>query len=712
MQEVVLTNLLKKSCTGLLNSDEKIDYYYPKDIGRIIKSLGEIKTKNKKSIEYYEIPAAFDIETSSFYMNGEKVAIMYEWTFGIGGEIIVGRTWSEFIEMYYKLIELLQIDKDRRLIIYIHNLSFEFQFFRHLFEWATIFSLEKRKPIQALTNEGIEFRCSYVLSGYALRNLHKSISMFKVNKKDGDLDYKLLRHSKTKLTYKEIEYCLFDVIVVMCYIYEMAKKYGGITKLPLTKTGFVRNYCRQHCLLEKEDNKSKKYIEYKKLMSYLTLDKDTYLQLKDAFMGGYTHASMHHSRQIMYNVDSFDFTSSYPYVMISERFPMSKAFICQPKDLDEFNEFINTYCCLFDIEFTNVQSIELETYISVSHCKLLQGQVEDNGRVVKAKRLVTTITEQDFFIIKNLYKWENLKVFNFRIFKKDYLPKDFVLSILKLYNDKTKLKDVPNRYIDYMISKENVNSCYGMCVTDICRDEISYDKEWESSRPNIEDELEKYNNSKKRFLYYPWGIWVTAYARRNLFTAICELKEDFIYADTDSVKLINYEKHKNYFEKYNMLVKLKLEEACNYHGIDFNLTCPKNIRGVEKQLGIWEHETEKSKYTRFKTLGAKRYLVEQDGKYELTISGVNKKKALEYMLKQDKDIFEQFDDKLCIPKEYSGKNIHTYIDDEKVGIVTDYLGKTSTYRELSSVHIEEGEYNLSMSTKYLEFILGIQNIYK
>lgn len=645
-------------------------------------------------------------------MNGEKVAIMYEWTFGIGGEIIVGRTWSEFIEMYYKLIELLQIDKDRRLIIYIHNLSFEFQFFRHLFEWATIFSLEKRKPIQALTNEGIEFRCSYVLSGYALRNLHKSISMFKVNKKDGDLDYKLLRHSKTKLTYKEIEYCLFDVIVVMCYIYEMAKKYGGIIKLPLTKTGFVRNYCRQHCLLDKEDSKSKKYIEYKKLMSYLTLDKDTYLQLKDAFMGGYTHASMHHSRQIMYNVDSFDFTSSYPYVMISERFPMSKAFICQPKDLDEFNEFINTYCCLFDIEFTNVQSIELETYISVSHCKLLQGQVEDNGRVVKAKRLVITITEQDFFIIKNLYKWENLKVFNFRIFKKDYLPKDFVLSILKLYNDKTKLKDVPNRYIDYMISKENVNSCYGMCVTDICRDEIFYDKEWESSKPNIEDELEKYNNSKKRFLYYPWGIWVTAYARRNLFTAICELKEDFIYADTDSVKLINYEKHKKYFEKYNMLVKLKLEEACNYHGIDFNLTCPKNIKGVEKQLGIWEHETEKSKYTRFKTLGAKRYLVEQDGKYELTISGVNKKKALEYMLKQDKDIFEQFDDKLCIPKEYSGKNIHTYIDDEKVGIVTDYLGKTSTYRELSSVHIEEGEYNLSMSTKYLEFILGIQNIYK
>ena len=40
----------------------------------------------------------------------------------------------------------------------------------------------------------------------------------------------------------------------MCYIYELSKKYGGIVRLPLTKTGFVRNYCRKHCLYE--DNKN------------------------------------------------------------------------------------------------------------------------------------------------------------------------------------------------------------------------------------------------------------------------------------------------------------------------------------------------------------------------------------------------------------------------------------------------------------------------
>ena len=81
-----------------------------------------------------------------------------------------------------------------------------------------------------------------------------------------------------------------------------------------------------------------------------------------------------------------------------------------------------------------------------------------------------------------MYKWEDLIVANFRIFEKAYLPKDFVLSILTLYKDKTELKGIESKYMEYMIAKENLNSCYGMCVTDICRDEISYNKEWKAER--------------------------------------------------------------------------------------------------------------------------------------------------------------------------------------------------------------------------------------
>ena len=80
------------------------------------------------------------------------------------------------------------------------------------------------------------------------------------------------------------------------------------------------------------------------------------------------------------------------------------------------------------------------------------------------------------------------------------------------------------RNVEYLGSKEMVNAAYGMTVTDICRDEIIYDEssqmDWEKQKPNIEDAIEKYNKSARRFLFYPWGVWVTAYARRNLFSGL------------------------------------------------------------------------------------------------------------------------------------------------------------------------------------------------
>lgn len=92
-----------------------------------------------------------------------------------------------------------------------------------------------RKPIYGITKTGLEFRCSYLLSGYSLAKLGEQLHKYKCEKLVGDLDYSLLRHSKTPLTQKEIGYCLNDIKVVMCYIQELIERYKGITKLPITK---------------------------------------------------------------------------------------------------------------------------------------------------------------------------------------------------------------------------------------------------------------------------------------------------------------------------------------------------------------------------------------------------------------------------------------------------------------------------------------------
>lgn len=695
---------------NFLQSTMKGKIYHPSNIHYILEHLGELPTCHHMGITYYNISCSFDIESSSFYNNDEKVAIMYEWTFGINGLVIIGRTWKQFILMMKLISNYLQTDPKHRLVCYIHNLSYEFAFFRRYFEWNKVFALEERRPIYALTDSGIEFRCSYLLSGYSLAKLGENLLKYKVKKMVGDLDYNLIRHSRTKLTDKEIQYCINDVLVVMNYIQEKLETESKICYIPKTNTGYVRNYCRNYCFYEygKSRKKSHKKQRYINLMSTMKLVVPEYKQLKRAFAGGFTHASVFFSGKVVEDVTSVDFTSSYPAVMIAEQFPMSSSEEIEITSKEDFYHNLKYYCCLFDVHFEGLESKFLyENYISESHCFNKKGIITNNGRVVSADSIDLTITEQDFLIIMRTYKWKVLKVGNFRRYHKGYLPKDLIKAILRLYENKTTLKGIEEKIIEYMRSKGMLNSTFGMCVTDIARDEILYDVEWDHKAPDLKEVLDKYNKSNSRFLFYPWGVWVTAYARRNLWTGILECKEDYIYSDTDSIKLRNYDKHKEYFEKYNTIITNQLHKTIENLHLNEEKLHPKTIKGIEKPIGVWDYD---GHYKRFKTLGAKRYMVEyDDGKISLTVSGLNKKTAIPYLKQKYGDnIFEGFDKHLYVPREYTGSNTHTYIDNERTGTIIDYLGKEYNYKEETSVHIEGSEYTLSLTKEYTDYILQVQ----
>lgn len=685
--------------------------YNPSDIEYITNvAMDNERLRSKKKVLYFDTPCAFDIETTSFISyNGEKTAIMYEWTLGINGLVIIGRTWDEFLKCVEKLIECLDISLNKRLVIYVHNLSYEFQFICKRFEWEKVFAIDNRKPVYAITTNGIEFRCSYLLSGYALVKLAQNLTIVKIEKLVGDLDYSLLRHSDTPLTMKEKGYCVNDVKIVMAYIYERIQLDGGITQIPLTKTGYVRQYCRRECFKNEKSKKYKKNREYYDLMNELTIEPEEYKQLKRAFQGGFTHANPFYSGKEIKNVGSDDFTSSYPCVMVAEMFPMSKAEIVDIKSKEDLEYNLKYYCCLFDAEFIDIDSkVLFDNYISISRCWDVEKPIVNNGRLVSAKKIRITLTEQDYNIIKVFYKSEHFGVSNFRRYKKSYLPTPLVKSILKLYSDKTTLKGVEGKEVEYLQSKEQLNSCYGMMVTDIVRDSYIYTDEWFPDTPDFNTAIEKYNNSSNRFLFYPWGVWVTAYARRNLFTGIIEFGNDYIYSDTDSIKTINREKHIEYINKYNEMIRNRLYRAMDFHGLTHDLIEPKTVKGEKKCLGVWDFE---GYYERFKTLGAKRYMVQKDGKVNITVSGLNKKIAVPYLKQKfGERIFEEFKQGLYVPPEYTGKNTHTYIDNERDGILTDYLGNKCSYHELSAVHMECADYHLSLSKEYVDYLTEIKTI--
>lgn len=708
-----------------LNNDRIYKPTEIKEVLKVVRHYFRFSYLNKK-IKYFNVPCSFDIETSSFFRSTgntpEKVAIMYEWTFGIYGAVIVGREWDEFIEMMNILARELNLNQNKRLICFIHNASYEFQFMRKWFEWENVFSLDSRKPIYMLTTTGIEFRCSYLLSGYSLEKLGDELRTYKVRKLVGYLDYEKIRHSKTPLTPDEIAYCVNDVKVVMAYIAERMETDGDISRLPLTKTGYVRAYCRNSCFYEpgKSRKKSFKRLRYMDIMKGLRLTPDEYKQLTRAFQGGFTHANPFYSGKLLNNITSFDFTSSYPCVMIAEKFPMSSGEKIEITTQEQFEKNLQLYCCLFDIEFVGLQSkLFFDSYISVSRCWDTKNVVINNGRVVSAEHLRTTITEQDFLIIKKFYTWDGFRVGTFRRYKKDYLPTDFVKAILKLYHDKTTLKGVENYEIEYLRSKEMLNSCYGMAVTAVVRPEIIYTNDWcDPIEPDYEKAIKDYNGSRSRFLFYPWGVWVTAYARRNLFSGICEFANDYVYADTDSVKVLNANNHMEYINKYNTLIREQLQRAMEYHGINTDAIEPETNEHIKKCLGVWDFD---GHYDLFKTLGAKRYMVKYSndernkkkdrGKYNLTVSGLNKKVCVPYLLnKYGDNIFDAFTNDLYIPPKYTGKNTHTYIDERRTGVITDYLGTPAPYDELSGVHLEKSDYSLSISREYLDYILSVEEI--
>ena len=150
------------------------------------------------------------------------------------------------------------------------------------------------------------------------------------------------------------------------------------------------------------------------------------------------------------------------------------------------------------------------------------------------------------------------------------------------------------------------------------------------------------------------------------------------------------------------------------------MASPKTVDGIEKPLGVWDYE---GCYSRFKTLGAKRYMTEKDGKISITIAGVSKVagvRYLKYKYGSNDDIFEGFTDNLYFPATYdncgiedsaTGKMCHTYIDDDIEGDIIDYMGNKYHYKEKGGVHLENTDYSLGVEDNFMKLLLGVKENY-
>lgn len=688
---------------------------------------------------FYEIPCSFDSEWTSWMEGEEKRATVYIWMLGTGppdnATVLFGRTTEEFKSCIDALVDLADLDEKRKVAVYVHYLGADFQFIRRWFDWDKVFADDER-GIYYARYHGVEFRCELKLSGgRSLAECGKGLRHYKVQKKVGDLDYSLKRNSITPLSLLELGYCEHDVLVSLAYIAEKIMDDGGLSNIPMTNTGYVRRYMRNQCTTQGNKN-------FRETIGSLTMDEPLYITAKEVFRGGDTHANPFYVGKLLENVCSFDLTSAYPGAMVLRKFPMSTpvidSHICSEADLDYLASKSSKYFIVHVAFYGLRPKIDYTHSLSFSKTqpKRMANQTLDNGRIVETAYTSTYLTELDYMVMKSCYDWDKLEIDYCYVGRKGYLPSPLVKGILHLYKNKTELKKVKGKEKEYDISKYMINSTYGMSVTDPIKPEIMLDNDdeddpYKENARELADELRKLNNSRSRFLYYLWGIWTTAWCRHELYQAIHEFNDDFVYCDTDSVKGLNIEKHKNFIDERNKEIMKMIEDAARYHRLPIEMFCPTAPNGKVYPIGFWDFE---GVYDRFKTLGSKRYLVEKNRMYQMTISGV-RKVAVAWLMKDDnntpydarelakhtdndlfvepfngyeRDPFDGFDWGMSFPAGVSGRTIHTYIDKETSGTLVDYLGNEAEYHEMSSLYVENSEYTMDKVEDFIRFVKMVQ----
>lgn len=623
-------------------------------------------------------------------------AFMYHWQFCFDDQVVFGRSWKEFRVLLHSLEVNLNLSSKNRLVIYVHNLGFEFQFMRRFIDVAEGFFMERYKPLKVVTTGGIEFRCSALLSNMKLEKFCENEHDIIHPKLSGEeFDYGILRTPSYKMSEKEEAYCYNDVRGLSECIASRLREYD-IAHIPLTSTGYVRLDAR---------NAMRKNRKNRETFHNMALDPLLYQMCRAAFRGGDTHANRRKANKLLHDIESADITSSYPASMMIDKYPMT---MFRWISLDIFYKLdFNEDAVLMEISLTNVRykGNSQIPYIPISKCVVVRPdeetgepiivsaisdehhRIEDNGRILKCDMLSMTITDIDYQIIMNEYDFDTISYNPDHIFaaKKGYLPEELRNTIMKYYEAKTKLKGDKEHDYEYNKAKNMLNAIYGMMVMRIDQSVIKYENgAYVEDVPKLQETLDNYYKSRNNFLSYQWGVWVTANSRKRLREMLNVIGKDVCYCDTDSIK--SKGKHQKDFDAINQKLKKQALEAG---------AVAKNSKGETYYLGTWD--TNDGYYRKFKTLGAKKYLVEElnkdTGEYEVhsTIAGVDKKVGAKYFSEKG---FDHFTDGEKIPKSghikayYNDNEIHEIVIDgehietaSNLALVNDYytIGLTDNY---------------------------------
>lgn len=671
----------------------------------------------------------FDIETTSLfhypdgwkcfrpklspdaYTELSKAAVPYIWMFGFetadGFTVRYGREFSQVREVLEKLHK-----KNRKTVIWVHNLGYEMQFLMDLIidaGWTIsgVLARSARHPIKFFIEElNIEFRCSYMLTGLSLARSAAEYAHTSRKLVNG-LKYTVPRSPLTNLTKTELEYCRLDVVALGEVIQYYREKYGNLYRIPYTLTGELR-----------KEIKARLPFHEKLWIARHTPKLKMFVLLSSAFQGGVSRANYFFSGKIIHDVSSGDIASSYPTVLCAYKYPVNTWSYVDSDTAELLDP--EKWGVLFHVKLYGVKSKRMNRYLMwskyISRCPAVDATL-DNGRIIECDWIEISVTNIDWAIIKECYDFKKVEYIECYKSRLDYLPREILDHILELYENKTSLKGIKDKEDLYRKSKSMINSYYGCCAQSPLSNNTEFiNNKWHTiplTDAFIEGELEKKRKSRSNCFLYAVGVWCTAYARKRLFQDVV-LKIDTppegldfsaIYYDTDSCKARESGSFREAREASNRDIDIRLKVMCDHYGFDFERTRPKDRDGILHPLGYWELEGKNAakgepEYSEFKTLGSKRYAyrLQSDGGVYITIAGVNSK----YGRKALHNDLRNFKKNMVFDYNHSGKQTAVYKDDQETFTFRDIDGNLYTSHQRHGIILMGAEYNLTIEPMYQE----------
>lgn len=371
------------------------------------------------------------------------------------------------------------------------------------------------------------------------------------------IDYKEYRKPGHKLTNAEIDYLRADCDIVAKALYEMFKL--GMDKMTIGS-----------CALT-EYKKLVGSKKFDKIFPYVGFDMDK--QIRATYKGGFTYVNPEFKGKDMGEGISLDVNSLYPAVMYSCDLPFGLPVKFEGEyDHDElYPLFTQTFSCQFTVKDDYIPTLQIKNNLAF----MPNAYVETSGD----EEIELSLTSVDFKLFMEHYDVFNIDFKGGYKFKstntmfRDYIDKWMDVKIKATIEDNEGLRT---------IAKLMLNSLYGkFALNPVVQSKIPYLKDGAIAYRLGEQEVRK-------GIYIAVGSFITSYARQITITAAQSVKDRFMYADTDSLKLI---------------------------GLDE----PTNLEIDKSKLGAWKNE---GSFDRARFVRQKTYITEKDCELHVTCAGL------------------------------------------------------------------------------------------